>query len=108
MELLYLSCATTNETFYLMVGFPGVFRVSSLHFITLLNTLTNVVKNHVLPMVLHDLEFNTLASVLRMLVFPTFLKVFLESGAFNAPILRAVARTGPDQKTLADRKTLGL
>ena len=68
-ELLYLSCATTKETFYLMVGFPGVFRVSSLHFITLLNTLASVVKNHVLPMILHDLEFNTLASVLRNNVF---------------------------------------
>ena len=44
MELLYHSCATTNDMFYLMVGFSSVFSVSSLHFITLLNTLASVVK----------------------------------------------------------------
>ena len=35
MELLYLSCATTNEPFYLMVGFPSVSgcpHYTSLHF----------------------------------------------------------------------------
>ena len=70
MELLYLSCATTNETFYLMVGFPGVFRMSSLHFITLLNTLASVVENHVLLMEYHDLGLDTLASVFKNHVLP--------------------------------------
>ena len=53
MELLYLSRATTIENFYLMVGFPSVFSVSSLHFITLLNTLASVVENNVFLMVLN-------------------------------------------------------
>ena len=45
-----------------MVGFPSVSNVSSLHFITLLNTLASVVENHVLPMGNSDLGLNTLAS----------------------------------------------
>ena len=69
MELLYHSCATTSDTFYLMVGFPSVFQCVLTTLQYTLNTLARVVRNHVYLLVENDLGLITLASVIRNYVF---------------------------------------